>query len=72
LELGAFRMAMDSTEIQKVVVQQQGAGKAAGIAGTPTFVINGKKLEQTPRSFEEFDAVITELLKAMKRASREE
>jgi protein-disulfide isomerase len=66
LELGTFRQAMDSAEIRQVVVQQQAAGKEAGIAGTPMFLLNGKKLDLIP-SFEEFDAQVEELLKTMKR-----
>lgn len=58
-----FVTALNSAEVAKAVAADEATGKSLAVQGTPTFFLNGKKLEN-PRSFDEFKKVIeTELNK---------
>ncbi|MBW8880207.1 MAG: thioredoxin domain-containing protein, partial [Asticcacaulis sp.] len=37
--------------------------KTDGIQGTPTFVVNGRELPETPHTIDDFDAILQPLLK---------
>lgn len=61
LNTDRFINDFNSREIKEKVVADYESGFRAGIAGTPTFFLNGKKI-QNPRSYEEFKKIISELL----------
>lgn len=63
LDLGQFRSDVQSTAVAEKVRNDYESGVAAGIAGTPTFFLNGKVLEN-PRSYEQFKSLILEELDA--------
>lgn len=45
LDADAFAQCLDSGEMSGVVSRQMAAGRAAGVSGTPTFMVNGRLLE---------------------------
>lgn len=61
LDTGRFINDFNSQEVKAEVARDYESGFRAGIAGTPTFFLNGKKI-QNPRSYEEFKKVISESL----------
>lgn len=61
LDTGRFINDFNSQEIKERVRRDYQNGFRAGIAGTPTFFLNGKKI-QNPRSYEEFKKIISESL----------
>lgn len=64
-KLGLDRMQfiadIDSEEIIDKVDAQQKSGLRAKVNGTPTFFLNGKKLD-TPRAYDDFKTVISEAI----------
>ena len=54
-----------SKEVESKILAQYKEGVRLGVQGTPTFFINGQKLESNPRSVEEF----TKLIKDAKTAA---
>lgn len=66
LDLQRFSQTLASTETEQDVLRQAEFGREAGIEGTPTFVLNGMKLGQAPRTFEDFDSIIVEALRNLK------
>lgn len=61
LDTGRFINDFNSREVKEGVAADYESGFRAGIAGTPTFFLNGKKI-QNPRSYEEFKKIISESL----------
>lgn len=59
LDTSRFINDFNSQEVKAEVAADYESGFRAGIAGTPTFFLNGKKI-QNPRSYEEFKKVISE------------
>ncbi len=60
LNLPLFNKSMNSQEAKDKVIKDHSDGREAGVTGTPTVFINGKKLRQ--RSLEGFQKLIeTEL-----------
>jgi len=57
-----FRRDMQSEEIARRVVQDKLRGNALRITGTPTFFINGRRLDYLPQSADEFEAVIRSVM----------
>jgi protein-disulfide isomerase len=60
LDMNTFTSGLDSKSIETKVRQDQAAGLAQGIQGTPTFLINGKKLDPAPETFDAFDRLVTD------------
>lgn len=60
LNLDQFKTDMASAEAAAVINADIKAAQALGATSTPTFVINGKRLEENPRSIEEFKKLIDE------------
>lgn len=57
-----FKIDFNSDEVKNFVRAETAFGRKIGISGTPTFFINGKRIEN-PRSIEEFRAAINQYLK---------
>jgi protein-disulfide isomerase len=66
LDAKLFKQSFESPEIERAILQQEELGRDAGIEATPTFLINGRKLDQPPTTFEGFDALVMDMLKALK------
>ncbi|HBF67125.1 MAG TPA: hypothetical protein DDW36_01725 [Candidatus Magasanikbacteria bacterium] len=60
LDMNAFRSCFDSEETQKEIVSDTEVGVAAGVRGTPTFFINGRRVEG-PIPEKNFEAAIQAL-----------
>lgn len=57
LNLDTFKADVASDEVMARVMRDKNAGEALGVAGTPSFFLNGKKIEN-PQSLEEFRAAL--------------
>lgn len=61
LDRARFISDIDSDEVIDKVDSQQKSGLRAKVNGTPTFFLNGKKLD-TPRSYEDFKTTVAEAI----------
>ena len=57
-----FKSDIDSKEVKQKVNEDYNGGTSLKISGTPTFFLNGKKL-QNPRNYEEFKSIIEQAIK---------
>lgn len=62
LNVEKFRTDMFSDGVNKVVQADRAEAKKLGLTGTPTFLIDGKKIEQSPRDLESFEKLITDAI----------
>ena len=62
LDLKLFNDQMDSSEIKNKVEADSQSGLKAGVNSTPTFILNGKRIQ--PRSYDEFKQLIDQELSA--------
>lgn len=61
LNIDEWNTARNSSRVKDVIKAQQKVGDTLGVQGTPTFFLNGKKLEN-PQSIEEFRAIVQQAL----------
>jgi protein-disulfide isomerase len=57
-----FKVDYASSEINDIVNADYREAMSSGATSTPTFVLNGKRLEQNPSSLEEFDQLIADAI----------
>lgn len=57
LNIDQFKADVASDEVMARVMRDRNAGDALGVAGTPTFFLNGAKIEN-PQSLEDFRATL--------------
>ena len=62
LDLKLFADQMDSGEVKNKVDADYQSGLKAGVNATPTFILNGKRIQ--PRSYDEFKQLIEQELSA--------
>lgn len=62
LDVEQFKNDLNAAETQKVVMEQKQEGRNAGVNATPTFFIDGQKVDPLPRNFQEFDQLIQQHL----------
>ena len=62
LDLKLFEEQIDSGEVKNKVQSDNDCGLKAGVNATPTFILNGKKIQ--PRSYDEFKNFIEQELAA--------
>lgn len=60
LDLNSFADQMDSSEIKNKVDADSQSGLKAGVNATPTFILNGKRIQ--PRGYDEFKQLIEQEL----------
>jgi protein-disulfide isomerase len=60
LNIDQFKKDMTSSEVNAIINADLKAGQALGANSTPTFVLNGKKVEENPRSVDDFKKLIDE------------
>jgi protein-disulfide isomerase len=58
LDMTRFMSDLDSKSLEAKVRQDQTAGFEQGVQATPTFLMNGKKLDPVPDTFEAFDRLV--------------
>lgn len=61
-----FLQDFQEKQLREKVLNQRGEGIAIGVNATPTFFLNGKKIAN-PKSFEEFQEIITSALEQIDR-----
>ena len=54
----------DQPGVDAITLRAQRASQMDGVTSTPTLIINGKKIENTPQTPEELDALMTAALQA--------
>ncbi len=64
LDVEKFKTDIKSTATNDIVQADRAEARKQGHSSTPTFVLNGKTIENPPRTIEEFGALIEEALKA--------
>lgn len=62
LDVEQFRADMNSAKMQRIVMADKREGLNRNVNSTPTFYINGMKLEQNPRTYGAFKAIIDNIL----------
>lgn len=64
LDVDKFKTDMTSKAVSDAINADLKAGQAIGVNSTPTFVINGKKVDKNPQTLEEFKKLIDEQIAA--------
>lgn len=64
LDIDRYNTDLIKAEIGTIVQEDLKAGKALGVTATPGFVLDGKLLENNPRSVEDFSKLIDEAIAA--------
>lgn len=63
LDMDQFRNDLNSADMQRIVMSDKRDGIRLNVNSTPTFFINGVKLERNPRSYETFKALIDGMMR---------
>lgn len=63
LDMNRFEEDLNAAETQQAVMEEKQEGVQLGVDSTPTFFINGEKLQQNPPSFQDFKALIDVYMK---------
>jgi protein-disulfide isomerase len=58
LDMEKFRVDLNSADMQRIVMADKREGMRLNVNSTPTFYINGMKVDRNPRNFEEFKALV--------------
>jgi len=58
LDMERFRADMNSADMNRIVMANRREGVEIGLSSTPTFVINGEKVEQNPGSYPLFKELV--------------
>lgn len=70
LNIEQFKKDVASATVNSIINADVKAGQAIGATATPTFVLDGKKIEENPRDIEGFSKLIDEAIAA--RASNQQ
>ena len=62
MDMEQFRNDMNSADMQRKVMADKREGLSLNVNSTPTYFINGTKLENNPRTFTQFKAIIDSLI----------
>jgi protein-disulfide isomerase len=57
LDVAKFKLDINSDQVKKLIADDYQRGQRAGVNGTPTFILNGIKI-QNPNSIEEFRTLL--------------
>lgn len=58
LNMDQFRKELNAAETQQIVMEEKQEGVQLGVNSTPTFYINGEKLQQNPNTYNEFKTIV--------------
>jgi protein-disulfide isomerase len=64
ISMGQFKTDIVSKEVTDLVRAERASAIKLKLQGTPTFFINGKKLDENPGSVEAFRAIISDAIKS--------
>lgn len=62
LDVEKFRSDMNSAEMQRIVMADKREGMEMDVSSTPTFYVNGTKVERNPRTAAEFKTIIESIV----------
>lgn len=62
LDLTKYKDSVNSGATSDRINSDLNSGKNAGVDGTPTFFLNGEKLEDVPRNYDQWKAKLEEIL----------
>lgn len=62
LDIDQFKNDLNASETQKIVMEERQEGRNAGVNATPTFFIEGEKVDPLPRNFQEFDQLVQQYI----------
>lgn len=62
LDVEKFRSDMNSAEMQRIVMADKREGMELDVNSTPTFYVNGTKVERNPRTTAEFKTIIESIV----------
>lgn len=62
LDMDKFTDELNATETQQIVMEEKQEGIKLGVNSTPTFYINGEKVEQNPNTYDAFKALVDEYM----------
>lgn len=62
LDMDQFTDDLNSGETQETVMAQREEGADRGVNSTPTFFIDGEKVDTLPKTYEEFEALVQKRL----------
>jgi protein-disulfide isomerase len=63
LDIERYKADVASSEINQIIQADLREGQALRLTSTPSFVLNGNKLEENPRDLDGFSALIDEAIK---------
>ncbi len=66
LDPAIFKKSLHSSELEQRILEETSKARDSGINATPTFLLNGRKLNPAPITFDDFDGQIRELLGTLK------
>lgn len=58
LDLEQFEEDLQSDEITRKIESQKAEGERRTVRATPTFFVNGQKLQQNPQNYEQFKSIV--------------
>jgi protein-disulfide isomerase len=58
LDVEKFKEDMNSADMQRIIMADKREGINLNVNSTPTYFINGKKVENLPRTYEQFKAMV--------------
>lgn len=58
LDMNRFETDVESDEIRQRVQSQRAEGERRQVRSTPTFFLNGQRLQQNPQSYDQFRAIV--------------
>lgn len=58
LDMEQFEEDVESDEVYRTVESQKAEGERRTVTATPTFFVNGQKLQQNPQSYEQFKSIV--------------
>lgn len=62
LNIEEFKKDLNAAKTQKAVMKQKQEGIRRNVQATPTFFINGDKIQQLPRTYQDFEQLVQSYL----------
>ncbi len=62
LDMEQFREDINSAEMQRIIMEDKREGLNKNVNSTPTFFVNGTKLQRNPRTFEDFKDAVDQIV----------
>ena len=63
LNMDQFKKDLNSAELQRLIMSDKREGRDLGVESTPTFYINGDKVQSNPPTYPQFRALVVQYLK---------